>query len=52
MKKWSTQEKIMLVIIIMLAIGIAIRWGFVKKEVSDTVSGYFGSDSTRTEQTE
>jgi len=52
MKKWwkarSRPEKWMIVIIVMLIIGIILRWEFVSKEAGDAFKSRFEKD--RTEQ--
>lgn len=45
-KKLNKSEKVMVVIIIMLIIGIITRWGYVKEEASESVMHYFRSDTT------
>lgn len=45
-KDWSSQEKCMVVIILLLLIGIITRWEYVKKGITDSFS-----DHSRTETT-
>ncbi|MDR2937206.1 MAG: hypothetical protein LBU80_07725 [Rikenellaceae bacterium] len=49
MKKWkerSVTERGMLVLLILLVLAIFSRWEFIKKEIGQTVKGYFPSDTT------
>jgi hypothetical protein len=46
-KERSTQEKWMIALIAMLLLGIAVRWSFIKSEVSSELQRRF---STPTEQ--
>ncbi len=46
-KNLSGQEKGMVLIIIMLLIGVMLRWGFIKKEAGESVRGMFRADTTR-----
>ena len=47
-KSLSRREKIMLLLIIMLLIGIALRWGYISRRASDAIQErieYFHPDS-------
>lgn len=45
-KKSTQNEKIMYALILVSVIGISTRWAYVKIEVTDGVTGLFGSDTT------
>ncbi len=34
----------MILLIVMLIIGIVVRWGFIREEVTDTVNRYIGTE--------
>lgn len=48
-RKLNRNEKLMIALIIVLAIGVILRWGFIKKEVSDSFKERFAPDKHETE---
>ena len=44
-RKWTGNEKIMAGLIVLLLVGIAIRWGYIRQEAGEPVMRYFRPDS-------
>ncbi len=49
MAKLTTQEKMMLAIIVMLITGIILSWKYISKEAGDSVKAIFNKERTISE---